>query len=938
MGNRKEYSFRSLLESENEKKSIIIPIIQRDYAQGRDDEKAIKVRERLISDWIAVLSDPNKRMDFNFIYGEETNYGNETVFFPVDGQQRLTSLYLLHWYLAYETNNSNLINKWNFDYKTRNSASEFFAFFKSDEAGELYKLLSNEDSIEKIKDAKWFKMKWENDPTINACLSFLCTLANKLKECKKNDPDSIKKFWQRLEGDNTAIYFTYLQEKSNNAEIHAARTYTRMNARGKRLTDFENLKAMIDELESRQEDPKMKDYEISSSFDRIYIDYLYKGVESFCLSEATKKINEKSLNWFRLVYFVYYLKYKKRELTFQQVKDNYEDEIYRLSQGRMKDEHISNYLIMLKTVLETMCNSNGKIKGVIDIDSVIATKRNIAFILFTFYKWEKKSDLKEQIRHNEEIVDKWIEFEKMLSDLRYNNWICSEVDYVRILGNIMKNYQNPSDYFVSHDFDTDNPFNDWRILKDLKCRVIESKIMWHIISCGGISEQELREFRNKNYNNRIGYLYFICGYMQKEEDWNLGDWSQKPLPNNVGNIKSYIEGIKRILGENIDTNFTEYYQRAVYAYSTQYDKINGQIKAEEDINNCSKEHIWKSNYLYWDDEEYNKLLAEKIKQMEHFLVMLNLVTQFGQHSQSKQNSQDKCCEEYYKSIQNTLSVGYENCWLRFALQYGEIGNEILTHELENKNGTVHFKDKEYDVALYTYFLYKKYKSYNVGDKRLFIGNIQSTDNRWYYVGEGTRLDYKEYINTCVFQENTTYNHSKKVNVTYETVSKKVNMDLIYNNGLTMNFLQGQGKCYLTFEKNGKDEIEVRKYELCGKNNGKAQIKIDKVILDCNFISHMEGQINNWKSIIDDIVYYPASNSGIDAYDTWLDLRNGDKNVGVSIANSASQGGINNGSGANISSNINNITGYGFKGGTRKKCTWSDTYIDSQKCSYEIDEF
>lgn len=117
---RREDNFQELVKN----KKIIIPIIQRDYAQGRNNTKAISVRTRLIDEWIDILKDPNLRMDFNYIYGNETG----DVFYPVDGQQRLTSLYLLHWYLAMATNNTDEIDEWQFDYKTRNSASEFFSF------------------------------------------------------------------------------------------------------------------------------------------------------------------------------------------------------------------------------------------------------------------------------------------------------------------------------------------------------------------------------------------------------------------------------------------------------------------------------------------------------------------------------------------------------------------------------------------------------------------------------------------------------------------------------------------------------------------------------------------------------------------------------------------------------------------------------------------
>ncbi len=49
-------------------------------------------RKNLIRDIKKCLENTTKKIDFNFIYGTVSG----DVFYPVDGQQRLTSLYLLH--------------------------------------------------------------------------------------------------------------------------------------------------------------------------------------------------------------------------------------------------------------------------------------------------------------------------------------------------------------------------------------------------------------------------------------------------------------------------------------------------------------------------------------------------------------------------------------------------------------------------------------------------------------------------------------------------------------------------------------------------------------------------------------------------------------------------------------------------------------------------
>lgn len=79
---------------------VRIPIIQRDYAQGRIQET--QVRKSFLDQLKSVLSDTSAHLDLDFVYGDElSNDGHEgKCFIPLDGQQRLTTLFLLHYYLS----------------------------------------------------------------------------------------------------------------------------------------------------------------------------------------------------------------------------------------------------------------------------------------------------------------------------------------------------------------------------------------------------------------------------------------------------------------------------------------------------------------------------------------------------------------------------------------------------------------------------------------------------------------------------------------------------------------------------------------------------------------------------------------------------------------------------------------------------------------------
>ena len=82
------------------KHGIFIPKIQRDYVQGRATAQVQKNRKSLLYKLVGVLKGEINDIMLNFVYGYQEN----GYFVPIDGQQRLTTLFLLHIYL-YAKNN-----------------------------------------------------------------------------------------------------------------------------------------------------------------------------------------------------------------------------------------------------------------------------------------------------------------------------------------------------------------------------------------------------------------------------------------------------------------------------------------------------------------------------------------------------------------------------------------------------------------------------------------------------------------------------------------------------------------------------------------------------------------------------------------------------------------------------------------------------------------
>ena len=210
---------------------IIIPKLQRDYAQGRDTPEIRRVRERFLDAlYKAVTTDENVTLDF--VYGDLDDKGTLT---PLDGQQRLTTLFLLHWYAAKKENvppEETAFLK-NFSYDTRPDAREFCNFLTDCAA------TFNEKLSAAIENSAGFPLGWRKDPTVSSMLVMLDAIDEKFR--------GVENLWGKLKGGAISFYFLSIKEMGFTDEL-----YITMNSRGKLLTDFEHFKAefkrRLDEL------------------------------------------------------------------------------------------------------------------------------------------------------------------------------------------------------------------------------------------------------------------------------------------------------------------------------------------------------------------------------------------------------------------------------------------------------------------------------------------------------------------------------------------------------------------------------------------------------------------------------------------------------------------------------------------------------------------
>lgn len=276
----KETSFWKFIQ-ENE---IEIPIIQRDYAQGRLGKESL--RKNFLSDLKKALDNEkpykDKAMKMDFVYGSVDHEKMN----PLDGQQRLTTLWLLHWYIALRAKTLNdevcQVLK-NFTYETRISSREFChnlcrpAYFSR---------FDGNDIVGFITKQTWFYSAWKQDPTIQSMLRMLggTKVTNKKGEdivdgieklfvcpqnCEIHEGEKciiyrkFNEYWYKLTGDNCPIVFYHLPLKDFGLSDDL---YIKMNARGKQLTSFENFKADLVDFITGQSDSELLDDDAKKSW------------------------------------------------------------------------------------------------------------------------------------------------------------------------------------------------------------------------------------------------------------------------------------------------------------------------------------------------------------------------------------------------------------------------------------------------------------------------------------------------------------------------------------------------------------------------------------------------------------------------------------------------------------------------------------------------
>ncbi len=357
------------------KKGITIPTLQRDYIYGAGTEKTEEVLTSMLGTFKTAL-ETGREETLDFVYGCDAK---DKKFMPLDGQQRLTTLFLLHFYAAVSGKiaDNDIAALLQFSYATRNTTVAFcrdLLIGQKDKLAEV--IVTEKDSATPIstylRDLNSFRGAFYVDPSIVSMLNVLDRIHNTFKDCGA--------LWDKLTSDECPINFYLLDFGIFDLSDDL---YNKMNSRGKPLSEFEIVKAKIHKL-IKAYNPKLADM-IAVKFDTSWMQYVWELLDK---TEDLKSVDPAFINL---------LQYLLRGLDFIvgdcEPEQKNESEPARHKFPRLDDSR-----------LKAKLSSGAKIKALdVFMDTMAAGASSLPEKIKKGYKNDITSALKGELNFNEEL-------------------------------------------------------------------------------------------------------------------------------------------------------------------------------------------------------------------------------------------------------------------------------------------------------------------------------------------------------------------------------------------------------------------------------------------------------------------------------------------------------------------------------------------------------
>ena len=713
---------------------IVIPIIQRDYAQGREDQK--EVRENFLNSIYDYLIN-NKPLNLDFVYG--TVRDNE--FIPLDGQQRLTTLFLLHWYLYNISDNEDLRKKFRnaiqrdgksmFSYETRSSSTEFCNALVYHDID--MKNLKNNSVKETIKNSSWYYLSWNYDPTISAMLTMLDAIHKRF--------NAQKSFFKKLlDEENPAITFKFLNLKDYHLTDDL---YIKMNSRGKPLTPFENFKAQfesyIDKLNIENgfklngRNVSAREY-FSFKIDTDWADFFwtYRNLQNRSGSQEDNNFDDELMNFIRVIFTFKYtekldIKSKAKDDALEYLlgtdlakrNPDYSDVIsfYKYQELGVlpKNDSAKDIVLFLINVFDNITSSSNnklttyldeKYKAYYDEETIFKSALKHDFKSYherlMFYAWLSYI-LKNKDNMQKNNFNQWM---RVMHNLTHpdNTTIDSATDFAGALKSIRNILSEDNDIieYLKDESKKISFFSSWQ--------VTEERIKAHLIAKSKEWKKEIEELEKHGYfNGQIGFILEFSGIWDYYKQHRNCDWDDGEDKKYFENFKNYSEIAKIIFANSYENRINDedyIFERAVLVkgdYLTEASACRRNLLSTSQVkNNIKRDHSWKRLLRIVDDEKWGK--------------RRNLVKQvFDNVIKEKKQHEDFTKENIVRALGKIISTrqGKLENWRDYFINCPALFEY-------SKQGFIRFEDKDkvkiykesqsnfYQVEMHTYYLWKRY--------------------------------------------------------------------------------------------------------------------------------------------------------------------------------------------------------------------------------------
>lgn len=583
---------------------IEIPRIQRDFAQGRETKAVNRVRTRFLDALFNAIT-KHQPITLDFVYGDVEN-GKLT---PLDGQQRLTTLFLLHWFVAKKekinADESCFLN--HFSYATRFSSRDFCLELVKNTIDFAATELSTE-----IQNQSWYPYEWKNDPTINSMLVMIDAINDKFR--------NEKNLWKSLVMDqNITFYFLPIRDMGLTDDL-----YIKMNSRGKPLTEFEHFKAEFEEIIKAHSEDLSKEF--NHKFDVEWTDMLfpYRGDNNIIDDE-----------------FMRYFKYVSHILCYLSDVVIKEDEFELAKTLYSKDaSNAINNLNYLKSAFDCWCkgkNVDNFFSSIFSSNKYESGKVKIYQDVLNIFKecCDNYGEMNGRIRKFP--LNKALLLFAIITYLQNEDKI-SENDFTRRIRIIRNLIWNSSDEIRERDQQGNNQMK--RLLEETK------KII-----CEGVVEKDSRGFN----------------VFQKDEEVAKINWlnTHPSLAENLYHLEdhNFLYGTVSMIGLDHSDNFTKF--RLLFNNCSK-DNINRALLC---LGDYSQKFSWRDQIGSQSNESSWRDLFHPTKQREGFENTSKIID-FLLSKLNENNINDTSLQEIIKTYLDDSKTPKD--WLYYLIKYSEM--------------------------------------------------------------------------------------------------------------------------------------------------------------------------------------------------------------------------------------------------------------------------